>query len=175
MLSKYSKVAVALHWTIAALIVTNFVLINMAEGLKGPARATYMIPHMGVGITILLLSLLRLFWRVGHKPPPLPEAIPGWQRSAGRFTHALFYFLIIAVPLTGWLMVSASPKSTGVPYFGLFDITLPTGKSEAIAGFGHEGHEILTKPLFFLILLHLLAALKHQFADRLPFLQRMWP
>lgn len=174
-MTKYGKVAATLHWVIAILVVTNFILINMAEGLKGPARGAYMMPHFSIGITILLLSLFRLFWRIGHKPPPLPEAIPGWQRSLGRLTHALFYFLIIAVPLTGWLMVSASPKSSGIEWFGLIDATLPTGKSESIAGFGHDGHEFLTKPLFFLILLHVLGALKHQFVDRLPFIQRIFP
>ena len=112
---------------------------------------------------------------MGHKPPPLPDKIPGWQAKLGRTTHALFYFLIIAVPLTGWLMVGARPGGAPVDYFGLFAIDLPVADSKALSEFGYEGHEILTKPLVLLIVLHVLGALKHQFADRLPFIQRMWP
>jgi cytochrome b561 len=134
-----------------------------------------MAAHKAVGISILLFSLFRLFWRIGHKPPPLPDSIAGWQASLGKAVHWLFYFLIIVVPLSGWLMASAHPKAPPVDFFGLFDATLPTGKNESLAGVGHEAHEILTKPLFLLILLHIIAALKHQFVDRLPFIQRIWP
>jgi len=119
--------------------------------------------------------MLRLFWRFGHIPPPLPDSIASWQAGLGRFVYILFYFLIIAVPLSGWIMASAHPKAPPVDFFGLFDATMPIGKDEGLAGVGHEAHEILTKPLFLLILLHILAALKHQFADRMPFIQRMWP
>lgn len=175
MVSKYSKVAIAFHWVIAALVIANFVLASMAEDLPREAQGALMSPHKAIGVAILLLSVLRLFWRLGHKPPPLPDSIPGWQAGLGKFVHLLFYFLIIAVPFSGWLMASAHPQAPPVDFFGLLDVTLPVDKSKDLAGIGHEAHEILTKPLFILILLHIIAALKHQFADRLPFLQRMWP
>jgi cytochrome b561 len=175
MVSKYSKVAIALHWILAALIISNFVLASMAEDVARELRGAYMNPHKAIGISILLFSVFRLYWRMGHKPPPLPDAITGWQAKAGKFVHAIFYFLIIAVPLSGWIMASAHPQAPPVSFFGLFDFSLPIGKSEALAGFGHDAHEILTKPLAILIILHILAALKHQFADRLPFIQRMFP
>lgn len=175
MVSKYSKVAIALHWIIAALIVSNFVLASMAEDVARELRGAYMNPHKAIGISILTFSLFRLYWRMGHKPPPLPDAISGWQAKLGKFVHALFYFLIIAVPISGWITASAHPQAPPVIYFGLFDVTLPIGKNLALAGFGYEAHEILTKPLAILIILHILAALKHQFADRLPFIQRMFP
>ena len=111
----------------------------------------------------------------GIKPPPLPQVISGWQAKLGRAVHAIFYFLIIAVPLSGWIMASAHPQAPPVSFFGLFEFTLPIGKSEGLAGAAHEAHEILTKPLAILIILHILAAGKHQFADRLPFIQRMFP
>lgn len=173
-MTKYSKTAILLHWIIAILVVTNVVLVNMAEGLPREAKGIYMDPHKAIGISILFLSLFRLFWRVGHKPPPLPDNIPTWQATLGRSVHALFYFLIIAVPLTGWMMSAARPGSEGVDYFGLFMLDLPGGDSKALSDFGNDGHEILTKPLVILIFLHVLGALKHQFADRLPFIQRMW-
>jgi cytochrome b561 len=174
-MTKYSKTAIALHWTIAILVVTNVVLVSMAEGLPREAKAPYMDPHKAIGISILLLSLFRLFWRIGHKPPPIPDSVPGWQATIGRMTHALFYFLIIAVPVSGWLMVSAFPGSPGADFFGLATLDLPVGDSKALSGVGHDAHEILTKPLVILIFLHVLGALKHQFVDRLPFIQRMFP
>jgi cytochrome b561 len=175
MTAKYSKVAILFHWLIAALVFANYYLASMAEDLPRAAQGAYMSPHKAIGVSILLLSLLRLFWRLGHKPPPLPDTIPGWQVGLGKFVHFLFYFLIIAVPLSGWLMASAHPKAPPVDFFGLFNVTMPIGKDEGLAGIGYEVHEILTKPLFVLILLHIVGALKHQFADRLPFIQRMWP
>ncbi len=174
-MSKYSRTAILLHWTIAILVVTNVVLASMAKDLPSVAKAVYMAPHKAIGVSILLLSLYRLFWRLGHRPPPLPSEIPNWQAMLGRTTHALFYFLIIAVPISGWMMSSAHPMAPPVSFFGLVDITLPIGKSESLAGAGKSAHVILTKPLVLLVFLHVLAALKHQFADRLPFIQRMWP
>jgi cytochrome b561 len=174
-MTKYSKTAIALHWVIAILVVTNVTLASMSEDLPRAAKAAYMNPHKAIGVSILMLSLFRLFWRLGHKPPAMPDAITGWQAKLGKTVHALFYFLILAVPLSGWVMSSMHPQAPPVSFFGLFDITLPFGKNELVAGFGHEAHEILTKPLVILIFLHVIGALKHQFADRVPFIQRMWP
>lgn len=174
-MGKYSKTAILLHWLIAILILTNVVLASMSEDLPRAARAAYMDPHKAIGISILTLSVLRLLWRIGHRPPPLPHALPGWQANLGRFVHVLFYFLIITVPLTGWLMVAAREGAPPVDFFGLFLIDLPVADSKALSSFGYEGHEILTKPLVVLVILHVAGALKHQFIDKLPFIQRMWP
>lgn len=173
--SKYSKIAISLHWIIAILIVTNVTLASMAEDLPRAAKGAFMNPHKAIGVSILVFSLVRLFWRIGHRPPALPNAIAGWQAKLGRTVHAIFYFLIIAVPITGWLMVAAAPGAPPVDFFGLFTIDFPVSESKSLSGVGHEGHEILTKPLVVLIFLHVIAALKHQFIDRLPFIQRMWP
>ena len=175
MTAKYSKIAILFHWLIAILVVANFVLASIAEDMSRAEGAGLMASHKAIGVSILTLSFLRLFWRLGHKPPPLPQAVAGWQAMIGRTVHIIFYVLIIAVPLSGWLLASAHPKAPPVEFFGLFDITLPISKSEALAEIGYEAHEVLTKPLFVLILLHVAGALKHQFIDRLPFLQRMWP
>lgn len=174
-MGKYSKTAILLHWLIAILILTNIVLASMSEDLPRAARAAYMNPHKAIGISILALSVLRLLWRIGHRAPPLPSSLSGWQANLGRFVHALFYVLIIAVPATGWLMVAAREGAPPVDFFGLFSIDLPVADSKMLSSFGHEGHEILTKPLVALIILHVIGALKHQFVDRLPFIQRMWP
>jgi cytochrome b561 len=174
-MGKYSKTAIALHWIIAILIVTNVTLVSVSEDLPRAARAAYMDPHKAVGISILFLSAFRLFWRISHKPPPKPKRIAGWQTTLAKTVHWLFYVLIIAVPVTGWLMVGARENATPVDFFGLFSIGSPFPDSEMLSSLGHEGHEIFTKLLVALIFLHVIGALKHQLADRLPFLQRMWP
>jgi cytochrome b561 len=173
--SRYSKTAMLLHWIIAILIVTNVALYFVAESYPEAQRGAYMLPHMSIGITVLGLSLIRLFWRLGHKPPALSSELASWEVLSSKSVHFIFYFLIIAIPLTGWLMVSAHPKAPPVSFFGLFEINLPFGKSKALSGIGHEGHEILGKGLYGVFALHVIGALKHQFADRMPFIQRMWP
>jgi cytochrome b561 len=174
-ISRYSKTAMLLHWIIAILIVTNYVLYYVAESYPEEQRGAYMMPHMSIGISVLALSLFRLFWRLGHKPPALPSELAGWQAMLSKSVHVIFYVLIIAIPITGWLMVSAHPKAPPVSYFGFFDLDLPFGKSKALSGIGYEGHEILGKVFYGVLALHIIGALKHQFADRMPFIQRMWP
>jgi cytochrome b561 len=82
---------------------------------------------------------------------------------------------MIVMPLTGWLMIGANGKAAPVDFFGLFTVDMAVGKNAALADIAHEGHEFLATPLIILIGLHVLGALKHQFIDRMPFLQRMWP
>ncbi|MES2781289.1 MAG: cytochrome b [Pseudomonadota bacterium] len=174
-MGKYSKIAILFHWVIAILIATNVLLATLADDLSRSASAVFMNPHKAIGISILVLSVARLLWRLGHRPPPLPGKVAGLQAFAGHAVHILFYVLMIAVPLTGWLMVAASDRAPPIDFFGLFTIDSPIGKSELLSEIGHEGHELLVTPLIILIGLHVAGALKHQFIDRLPFLQRMWP
>ncbi len=99
----------------------------------------------------------------------------GWQAKAGHSVHILFYVLMIAMPLTGWLMIGAKGNAAPVDFFGLFTLDMAVGKNAMLADIGNEGHEILVAPLIVLIGLHILGALKHQFIDKMPFIQRMWP
>jgi cytochrome b561 len=173
--NRYSKVAMALHWIIAVLIIVNYALYLISDPMPDAQRKAYMLWHMSIGITVLGLSFVRLFWRLGHKPPALPAEISRWQAMLSKFVHIIFYGLIIAIPFSGWLMVSAHPGAQPLSYFGLFNIDLPFGKSKALGHFGHEAHEILTYALYGIVALHIIGALKHQFADKLKFIQRMWP
>jgi cytochrome b561 len=174
-MAKYSKIAILFHWAIAILIGANILLANLAEDLPRAARAAYKSPHKAIGISILLLSVGRILWRLGHRPPPMPKKISGLQAKAGHAAHILFYVLMIVMPLTGWLMIGANGRAAPVDFFGLFTVDMAIGKNAMIADIAHEGHEFLATPFIVLIVLHLLGALKHQFIDRLPFLQRMWP
>ena len=174
-MAKYSKIAILFHWLIAILIGANILLANLGEDLPRAARAAYMSPHKAIGISILILTIGRILWRLTHRPPALPDKVSGWQAKAGQCAHILFYVLMIAMPLTGWLMIGANGKAAPVDFFGLFTIDMAVGKNAMLADIGHEGHEILAAPLVILIGLHILGALKHQFIDKMPFVQRMWP
>lgn len=103
---RYSLVAIALHWAIAALI-----LYNLASGLLRPVLPKgFFVFHISAGITILLLSLVRLGWRLTHRPPALLP-MPPWQRRAARIVHFLLYAMILMLPLSGWALVSAKPPA----------------------------------------------------------------
>ena len=175
-LARFSTVAIILHWLIALLIISNLVLAKMAEGLRGPERGALMGPHTAIGIAVLFFSVLLIGWRITHPRPPLPDELARWERIVSKTVHVLFYFLIIAAPLAGWLLVSSRQGSEGVDFFGLFTVPpLPVSADRQ----GHELLETVHKNLggvfIYLIGLHVLGALKHQFVDKMPYFHRMWP
>lgn len=174
-LSRYSGVAIALHWTIAILIIANIAGALITDGWQGPTRGLVMGMHKATGMLVLVLSLARLAWRLGHKPPPLPAGIRPWERMASQTVHFLFYFLLIAMPLSGWLMVSAADERRPFNFFGLFDLPfLPVQGDKALRGLGHDAHGILGYLMLALVVLHICAALKHHFFDRTRLIARMW-
>src|SRR3979409_1297839 len=101
---RYGAVAVTLHWLIAAAIIFMLGLglymsdLPLNDSTKFPLYQL----HKSIGLTILTISVLRLGWRAFNRPPPLPEQMPGWERLAAHASHALFYILMICVPLAGW-------------------------------------------------------------------------
>lgn len=133
--------------------------------------------HKSIGITVLVLSVIRLIWRLSHRPPALPAALPRWQRTASHATHGLFYALMIAMPLLGWAMVSASELPIPTVLYGLIPLPDMPGVPEAdiVAGRFRLLHEIGAKLFIALIILHVGAALKHHFKDRDDVLRRMAP
>ena len=173
---RYGAVAVALHWTIAALIVTQFVLANLAEQAEDAGslmgQIAWLARHKSVGITILGLAVVRLLWRLGNAPPPLPAQLPGWQKLAASTTHWIMYALLFALPLSGWTMSSAA--NFPVSWFDLVRLPDLVGPSEALKDQLVEVHELLATTLFAVTLLHVAAALKHHFVDRDGVLLRMF-
>ena len=120
---RYGGVAMALHWLIATAIAMNLCLgLYVAEILtdQDPGRQGLLQFHKSVGLTVLVLSLLRLGWRVVNPIPPLPDTLTASLKVVARATHYLLYFLMIAIPLTGWALVSSSPLGLPTSYFGLF-------------------------------------------------------
>ena len=174
--ARYSRGAVVLHWLIALLIIGNIAGAWISEDLPKPDRAAIMTLHKAFGITILLLTFARIGWRLVHKTPPMVETLKAWEAALARVTHWLFYFLMLALPLSGWAMVSGGPNGKPVSMFGLFDMPmLPVGPDKATAGTFNEIHGVLGNLIVALLVLHVLGALKHQFVDHDGTLRRMVP
>lgn len=174
---QYTSVAKTLHWIIALMIIVQIpagiVMHNLA--FSDTKFLMYQM-HKSFGLVVLMLSLFRLYWRLTHKVPPLPDGMKGWEKAAARFTHVAFYALIIGIPLTGWLMVSAS--TTGIPtklFFVLPVPHFPVPVSEALEATFAGLHELLAKATIGLIVLHIGAAMKHHFVERDRTLLRMVP
>lgn len=170
--SGYSRVAIALHWTIALLILGNVAGALIADSADRATAGAIMAMHKSIGITVLVLSLVRLGWRLAHGFPPLPAHTPRWDAVAARANHIAFYVLMIAVPLAGWIMVSGGDRP--LTWFGLFDIPkLPVSPGTAKAANG--AHELLAFTTVGLVVLHVAGALKHHLVDRDEVLSRMLP
>ncbi|MGI9271914.1 MAG: cytochrome b/b6 domain-containing protein [Woeseiaceae bacterium] len=171
----YSNTAKLLHWTIAGAIVLQFVLAKLAERADDADLAVRQLAllanHKSVGISILVLAIVRLGWRAMHAPPALPAAMPSWQVRASQFSHWALYALIVVIPITGWLMSSASAYS--VSWFNLIQLPDFISPNSELKDIFEEIHETLAKVLFLLALLHILAALKHAIFDKDGVLSRM--
>lgn len=173
---RYTDVAIALHWIIALAIIANIGFALLTEDLPRAARMQYMDWHKALGLTILALSVVRLVWRLMHRPPPLPAESPAWQNMAAHALHWLFYVLMIGIPIGGWLIVSTGKMAGPIDWFGLFDIpVLPTGPNAGLHETAEGLHKTLGIAMIPLILLHVGAALKHQFIDRDNLFARMRP
>lgn len=172
--TRYGAVAQTFHWLIAALVVTQFVLANMAEDLPlGIHKLAMLARHKSFGMTVLMLAVLRLLWRLNHPPPELPTGMKPLERMLARATHIVFYVLLFAMPLSGWLMSSA--KNYSVSWFSLFTWPNLIGKNEAAFDLLRSTHQILSGVLLAIAILHILAALKHHFWDRDDVLLRILP
>jgi cytochrome b561 len=181
--STYSTVAITLHWLIALAMLTNIALAWYFGTLKGPEAVAPVQLHKSIGITVLLLTLIRIGWRFTHAPPPLPEHMAGWEKFAARANHLVFYGLMLAMPLSGWAMVSASPLIKVHPTVLYWTVPwpvfpgLPTDPDQLHAArklFG-KTHSLLAWVAYATILLHVAAALKHQLIDRDDVLAHMIP
>lgn len=180
--ARYSTLAIVLHWTIAALIILQIILAGRMEGRTPEAFAVVQF-HKSIGITVLLLSLVRLAWRLLHPPPPEPEALARWERTLSTGVHWAFYAVMIGMPLTGWIMVSTSRIVLPTLLFGTIAWPHVPGLAElapAAKKPWHDlslaGHGLIIKGAYVLIALHVAGALKHQlFGREEPVLSRMAP
>ncbi|MBA4760572.1 cytochrome b [Sphingomonas sp.] len=168
--TRYSGGAILLHWLIAALLLANVVIAFTMEDARG-----LMPLHKSIGITVLLLTLVRIAWRLTHAAPPLPASLASWERTAARITHAAFYLLLLVMPLLGWAASSSGSRGTGALFGVIPWFDLPIAKSHELHEAMGEAHELAAYLTIALIVLHVAGALKHHFIDRDGTLSRMLP
>ncbi|MGV0952843.1 MAG: cytochrome b [Fluviibacter sp.] len=171
---RYTAPAIALHWLMAWLIIAVYFLGLSIDALPvGPDRIQVVGWHKWLGVTIAFLWGFRVLWRAGHRPPALPASSPAWQNAASHLVHVALYLLMIAIPVSGWLMSSAKGYTTN--FFGLFDLPNLLMKDKELGHTLKEVHEVLANSLMALVGLHIAAALKHQLVDKDNLLGRMRP
>ena len=171
---RYTRTAITLHWAIALLIFAAFPLgVYMHELPLSPTKLRLYSYHKWIGVTIFLLAVLRVAWRSTHRPPPLPATMPRWETLAASTVHHLLYVLILAVPLSGWLMSSA--KGVQTVWFGVLPLPDLLAKNKELGDLLKEVHEALNFLLLGLVLAHIGAALKHHFIEHDEVLARMIP
>lgn len=171
--SRYTRTAIALHWLLALALLGSFCVGLYMTGLPlSPQRLKLYNWHKWAGVTILVLSALRLAWRLTHRPPA-DVPMPAWQQRAAHWAHRALYVLFFAVPLAGWAYSSAA--GFPVVLFGVLPLPdfVPADKelAEAIKPL----HAVLAWTLALAALAHVAAALKHHFVDQDGLLARMWP
>ena len=170
---RYSRVAIALHWLLAAALAGSFCVgVFMSDLAASPLKLKLYSWHKWAGITILALSAVRLAWRLTHQPPP-DVAMPRWQRRSAHLTHRLLYGLFFAVPLVGWAYSSAA--GFPVVLFGVLPLPDFVAADKALAEAIKPWHGNLAFALAGLVLLHAAAAIKHHIVDRDGLLGRMGP
>lgn len=175
---RYTTVAIAFHWIIALLVIGQlYVGFTFADMARGDPRTAWFAWHKTLGFTILLLSIARLLWRIGNPPPPFPAALPGWERTLARINHTLFYVVLIGLPATGWMYLSTgsstAARGSTIPLLGGLQWPVIPGLPRAAHESFEEAHGVLVWLTLSLLALHVAAALKHQFVDRIP--NRMIP
>jgi cytochrome b561 len=181
---RYGSVAMSLHWLIAAAVLFNIALGYYMGDLPktDPDRFWFIQFHKSTGLSILVLSVMRVLWRVINPMPAMPAHMAAWEKFAARAVHWTFYVLIIAIPLAGWAMVSSSPLGTPTMWYGLFQwphipflAELPRDQKQHIIGTFRDVHNTLALTALCLIGLHVAAALKEQFWNRYSIFARMLP
>jgi len=170
----YTRTAVLLHWLTALAIFCAFPLgLYMHELPLSPRKLQLYAYHKWIGIAVLLLFAIRLLWRLRHRAPPLLPGMPRWQEIAAHAMHHLLYLLMLAVPLTGWLMSSAMGFT--VVWLGVIPLPDLVGKDKLLGDALKEIHETLNLALLALVMIHIAAALKHHLFECDDTLRRMLP
>lgn len=172
--TRYTTFAMVLHWLMALVITGLFVLgIYMHDLPFSPTKLQLYSWHKWVGVCVFLLVLIRLAWRLTHRPPALPAHMQGLVRVAAHAGHHILYLLMLAVPLSGWLMSSAKGFQTVL--FGVLPIPDLLTKDPALAGILQPLHFALNMLLLVVVIGHVAAALKHHLIDKDDVLTRMLP
>ena len=182
--SRYSTIAIALHWIVAALFLASYVSVYYRRWFteRGtPENLSALQLHLAIGVTIAAFVIARVLWRMSNPPPP-PIAAPAWQLRTAHITHVALYAFMIVMPITGYLGSSAAPEYFGLPKFedtALFQwlvverMGLTFKEFEVPIDFIHKRSGAYV--IWVLIALHAGAALYHHFILRDSVLVRMLP
>ena len=179
--TRYSTVAIALHWTIAAALALQIVLGWRIGDVEGVTRSAVLQLHKTIGVTILVLTVGRLVWRLMNPPPPVDSSLTPMEKLASHWVHLGFYGALLALPLSGWAMVSAqrvgAMKLLGGVHWPDFPVItgLPGAVQDTLADVLDKSHTALVYVMFALLALHILGALKHHYVSKDPTVSRMAP
>lgn len=179
----YTRLAIVFHWTVALLVlgqISSGIYMTKFATPMSQAQFEWFQMHKSFGISILLITILRLLWRQLNPPPDLPITLLQWERIAAGISHFLLYALTILTPLAGWATVSVSPLDIDTELFGLIpwphmEFLKDLGEPETLEELFGEIHEILAFSLVGVFVLHAGAALRHHFILRDAVLHRMIP
>jgi cytochrome b561 len=170
----YTSTAIALHWILAVALVAVFGVGFYMHGMAlSPMKLRVYSWHKWAGVTLALLAMFRIVWRLRHRPAPLPLNVPRWQEIVAENTHRLLYVLMLAIPVSGWLMSSA--KGFQTVYFGIIPLPDLVAKNRGLGDALAILHKSLNYTLALLVIAHVGAALKHHLIDRDGVLARMLP
>ena len=170
---EYSVGSKLFHWLIALLVISMLSVSFFLEDFPEVIRPTAIMWHKSIGITVLLLMLLRGLWIIQSGKPELPAAVPQWERFLSHFVQYSFYLLLILMPICGWVMSVSGGK---VPsFFGLFNLPLPgIIPNKNLANWMFEAHRTIAWLIIGFLFLHIAGALKHHFFDKDSVLRRIW-
>ena len=181
---RYSTVAISLHWVIALAILTNIGIAWYFNTLHGAVKIEPVQLHKSIGITVLVLSTMRLGWRLAVPAPKLPAYVTGWEKWLAQAVHVGFYVIMFGMPLSGWALSSASPLIHVFPIVLFHTVpwpaigpltTLPHDQMKQAHEAFAAAHGLLAKLAYVLVALHVAGALKHQFISNDDVVARMIP
>jgi superoxide oxidase len=172
--SRYSYLSISLHWLMLILLVAVYACMELREYYpKGSEfREGLKTWHFMLGLTVLLLLIVRIIARAMGSTPPIAPDPPAWQARFAKIAHIALYVFMFAMPIAGWVILSASGKA--IPFF-LFDLPPLVGPNKALAAQVKYLHETVATIGYYIIGLHALAALFHHYLLKDNTLRRMMP
>lgn len=181
--TRYHTGAMILHWLMAVLIFGNLALGLLLDDIPNDLKFQMYQLHKSIGISVLVLTVIRILWRFMFKAPTLPATLKSWEVWAVKATHFLFYALMVGIPLSGWALVSASPMNIPTILFGFiplphlpfFNAVQGEDARKALSHSIGEVHELLAFVIIALLLLHIGAALRHHWFLKDETMLRMTP
>ena len=172
--TSYGSVAKFFHWTVSVLVITLLIIGTIMIGLdNSPTKGNMFQIHKLTGILVLSFMVLRTLWTLNNPKPELPPGTKPWEKFAERLVHYSFYFLLIAMPFSGWIMSTAAGYN---PHIGSLEFPLiGIPKSKSLAHLAEDIHYWVAWTIAAILIMHVAAALKHHFVDKDNILTRMMP